>query len=67
MPDEEKRMIENYEVKTAIHIGGKEIIFAEDIKAELPYMVCDCQWDNPLGIDEYRNAIGSDNYIKIMT
>ncbi len=44
---EEKRMIEGYEVKTAIHIGGKEIIFAENLASPDPFMVCNAHWDNP--------------------
>lgn len=62
----EKRMIENYEVKTAIHIGGKEIIFAEDTKAAEPFLACNCTWDNPFGVDEYTNAVVSDDYMEIM-
>lgn len=65
MPDE-KRMIESYEVKTAIHIGGKEIIFAEDTAAVDPFMVCNCTWDNPFGADEYSNAVVSDDYTAIL-
>lgn len=64
---DEKRMIENYEIKTAIHIGGHEIIFAEDIKAAMPFLVCDHYWDNPLNADEYKNAFVSDNYVEMMT
>lgn len=66
MSQDEKRMIEGYEVKAAIHINGKEIIFAEDIKAERPYMVCECLWDNPLGADEYQDLRISASYVGIM-
>jgi len=65
--DNEKRMAENYEVKTAIHIGGKEIVFAEDIDAAEPYMVCDCSRDNPFGVDVYTNIVASGDYLKVMT
>jgi len=48
---EEKRMVDTYEVKHAIHVGDKEILFAlDDTKTDYPYMVCNCTWDNPLGI-----------------
>lgn len=66
MPDE-KRMIDNFEVKTAIHISGKEIVFAENIQAEQPYMICECSWGNPFGLDIYSEIMRSDNYIEAMT
>lgn len=65
---EEKRMVDTYEVKHAIHVGDKEILFAvDDRKPDCPYMVCDCTWDNPLGIDHYFNASGSADYLEVMT
>ena len=64
---EEKRMIESYEVKNAIHIGGMEIILAEDITAKDPYMVCNCQWDNPLSADIYDKAVAGADYLEAMT
>lgn len=65
--DDEKRMIQSYEVKTAIHIGGKEIVLAENLASSEPYMVCNCQWDNPLGADIYDKAEASADYIEAMT
>lgn len=64
---DDKRMIQNYEVKTAILIGGKEIIFAEDLASTEPYMVCNCAWDNPLSIDIYDDAEASADYLEAMT
>ena len=64
--DNEKRMIQDYEVKTAIHIGEKEIVFAENIASDDPYMVCDCSWANPLSMEVYSNAVGSRDYIEAM-
>lgn len=63
---DEKRMAGSYEVKTAIHIGGKEIVFAEDKAADEPYMVCDCHRDNPFNIDVYDNIAVSGDYLTIM-
>ena len=65
MPDE-KRMIQGYEVNNAILIGGKEIILAEDMGSKEPYMVCNCQWDNPLGISVYDKAAVSVDYLEAM-
>jgi hypothetical protein len=64
---DEKRMIESYEVKTAIHIGGKEIILAEDMASKDPYMVCNCQWDNPLSIQVYDKVLAGSDYLEAMT
>lgn len=62
------RMVDGYEIKHAIYIGNKEILFGMDeTKPDAPYMVCDCTWDNPLGIDRYDNAVGSADYFEIMT
>lgn len=64
---DDKRMIENYEVKNVIHIGGKEILYAEDLFASEPYLVCNCQWGNPLGIDFYDKAVAGTDYLEAMT
>ncbi len=62
------RMVDGYEIKHAIYIGNKEILFGMDeTKPDAPYMVCDCTWDNPLGIDRYEKAVGSADYFEIMT
>lgn len=62
------RMVDGYEIKHAIYIGNKEILFGMDeAKPDAPYMVCDCTWDNPLGIDRYDKAVGSADYFEIMT
>lgn len=63
---DEKRMVDSYEVKTAIHIGGKEIVLAEDTAAAEPFMVCDCTHDNPFSIDVYDNIAVSADYLTIM-
>lgn len=65
MPDE-KRMIEGYEVKHAVQLGGGEVILAENKAAAEPYLVCDCSWDNPFGVDEYKNGIVSDDFLEVM-
>lgn len=65
--DDEKRTIDNREVKTAIHIGNKEILYAENLSLDEPYMVCNCQWDNPLGIQVYTEAAVGTDYLEVMT
>ena len=63
---DDKRMIQDYEVKTAIHIGSAETIFAENLASPEPYMVCNCEWGNPLGIEIYSKAVGSADYLEMM-
>jgi hypothetical protein len=61
------RMVDGYEIKHAIYVGNKEILFGMDeTKPGSPYMVCDCTWDNPLGVDQYDNAAGSADYFEMM-
>jgi len=61
-------MVDTYEVKHAIHVGNKEILFGVDEKKiDCPYMVCNCTWDNPLGIEPYFSAVGSADYLEMMT
>ena len=63
---DEKRIIQGYEEMHCIRLGGKEFIIAENKDEEARYMVCDCTWNNPLGIDFFDNAIGSADYLEIM-
>jgi hypothetical protein len=63
---DEKRIIEGYEEMHCIRLGGGEVIIAENKTAENRYMVCDCSWDNLLGIDWFTNAVGSADYLEIM-
>jgi hypothetical protein len=63
----EKRMVDTYEVKHAVCIGDKEILFLEDGKSpSIPYMVCNCTWDNPLGIEQYSEGVVSAGYLEMM-
>ena len=64
---EEKRMAGTYEVKHAIYVGEKEILFAVDDRIiHCPYMVCNCTWDNPLGVCCFSEAAGSADYLEMM-
>lgn len=64
--EDEKRMIETYEVKQAIHLAGGEVVLAEDASAAEPFLVCDCSWDNPFGVDVYTNVMVSSDYLEVM-
>jgi hypothetical protein len=65
--EQSKRMVENYEVKHAIHVGDKEVLFMEDAKnEETPYVVAYCSRNNPLNVDEFTEGVGSDDYLEMM-
>lgn len=64
----ENRMVDTYEIKYAILIGDKEILFGiDDKKTDHPYLVCNCTSDNPLNISQYSNGVGSADYLEMMT
>ena len=64
--DEEKRMIENYEVRQSVILGDREIVFGIDKSAELPYLVCDCMDMGGFGLLRYDNAVAGDDYLEQM-
>lgn len=39
--DKEKRMVGDYEITQAIHIGDREIVMGENLNEEHPYFVAD--------------------------
>ena len=65
--NDDKRMMNTYEIKYAIHIGDKEVVFGVDeSNADTPYVVSYCSWDNPLSMDQYFNAVGDSDYMELM-
>lgn len=63
--DDKKRMIETYEVRQSVFLGDREIVFAIDKNAELPYMVSDCKDTGGFGL-LYDNALVSNDYLELM-
>ncbi len=63
---DEKRMIGEYEVKQSIHIGEKEVIFGAGNTNQYPFMVCYCNYNNPLGVPWVTQAVGTDDYLEAM-
>ena len=61
---DEKRIISGYTEQACFRLGEQEVILAEDPKAELPFLVCTCTWDNPFGADVYRDGMGCDDYLE---
>ena len=64
---EEKRMIDIYEVRNAIWLGGKEYILAEDKngKTDAPYMTCIGTRNNQLGFEMHEDILASEDYFEI--
>ena len=55
---EEKRMVGSYEVEQSIFIGEKEVLFGVSQKEEYPFMVCYCDYNNPLSARGSRKQSG---------
>lgn len=62
--NDEKRMIGNYAVEQSIHIGKKEIVFCVDKRAEHPYVVCYCDYNNPFSAPWPTEAVGTEDYLE---
>ena len=65
--DDEKRTINGYDIENTIHIGDRAIIYAENLSSCESYMVCNCRWDNPLGIDVYDEAVACTDSLEAMS
>lgn len=60
----EKRMLGNYEITQSIYIGDKEVVFGVDTKDPHPFMVCYCDYNNPLSAAWPTEGVASDDYLK---
>lgn len=68
MSKEKPRMVEHWEVKHAVFIGGHEIVFSEDKHdKENTYLVGYCDYDNPFNVGTYSNCIGTADYLEAMS
>lgn len=63
---DEKRMIGSYEIEQSIFIGDKEVVFGVDKTQEMPFMVCYCDYRNPLSAAWPTEAIALDDYLEAM-
>ena len=64
--DDEKRMLGSYAVEQSIYIGNKEVVFSVDKNEPYPFMVCYCDYNNPLSAAWPTEAIGTDDYLEAM-
>ena len=63
---EEKRMVGSYEVEQSVFIGEKEVLFGVSQKEEYPFMVCYCDYNNPISAPWFTEAVGTDDYLEAM-
>ena len=63
---DEKRMLGTYAIEQSIFIGDKEVVFGVDKTQELPFMVCYCDYNNPLSAEWPAEAIGTEDYLEAM-
>lgn len=63
---EEKRMLGNYEVTQSIYVGDKEVVLAVDKKEQYPFLVCYCDYHNPLSAAWATEGVVSDDYLEAM-
>lgn len=63
---EEKRKLGDYEIIQSIYIGDKEVVFGVNKKDPYPFMVCCCDYHNPLSAAWPTEGIASDDYLEAM-
>lgn len=57
----EKRKLGDYEIIQSIYIGDKEVVFGVDKKDPYPFMVCYCDYHNPLSAAWPTEGVASDD------
>ena len=62
----EKRKLGDYEIIQSIYIGDKEVVFGVDKKDPYPFMVCCCDYHNPLSAAWPTEGVASDDYLEAM-
>ena len=62
----EERMIENFTVLHSLYLGDREIVLGMDKEEAMPYMVCDCTYNNAFGVAWPSNAVATDDYLEAM-
>lgn len=64
---EKTRMLGNYTIEQSIYIGDREVIFGTDHREAYPFMVCYCDYNNPLSAPWPSDAVASDDYLEAMS
>ena len=55
-PTETRREVEGYKEINSMQLARRLVLLCENQHEAEPYMVCNCRWDNSLGINEYYNG-----------
>ena len=64
MPMETSREVDGYKEIYSVQIARRLVLLCENTGAGEPYMVCNCRWDNPLGINEYYDGAVTADFIE---
>ena len=64
--EKKERKLGDYEIIQSIYIGDKEVVFGVDKKDPYPFMVCYCDYHNPLSAAWPTEGVASDDYLEAM-
>ncbi len=65
---DEKRMIENFEIKSSFWIGGHEIVIGVDQSKSVPnYLIATCVPFPEFGVIRYEGAKSSEDYLEVLS
>ena len=58
--------MENYSILDRLYLGSREIVLGMDKEDKLPYMVCDCTYNNAFGVAWPSAAVATDDYLEAL-
>lgn len=64
--EEDKRIVNGYEITNAVNIGGMEVLFGSNEKSDMPYMVCNSSYIGFCDVKIDTDVVLSDNYLELM-
>jgi len=64
MPMETRREVEGYKEINSMPLARRLVLLCENQRADEPYMVCNCRWDNPLGINDYYDGVVTADFLE---
>lgn len=63
--NQDKRVVEGYEIQHSIALGGEEVLFGINSISDMPYMVCNCS-SGTFANETYTNAVAGDDYLELL-
>ena len=63
---EEARKLENYTILESLYLGDREIVLGMDKDEAMPYMVCNCTYNNAFGVPWPSDAVATDDYLEAL-